>query len=424
MIARRKVAFLRLCGILREIEADLDRIDLVKDLNLKILKEILGDEQHIVKARKELKELNRELKSSRLEKVAANSLRHSIRKRENSILRYQKQIYIWKCIGDGIAYAYIDPFSLKHAFFDTVSEDPKQSSGFISGKTGLTNELALLLNALDHNVPAVLSDATNVIRYGDICLLGGSDPVPIEVKSRSRVNQRGKRQAAKLEQLETFLQNDYAEGFRGGPHVARREIEVAYRDCTDSLNQCIAEAMEKGHCVAFPEQGLAYIAIWGSADIPEIFEKVNFSKPVLVMLNQDKTDQNWAPYLPFVLSIRNIKHLYQFVVGNLNLMVVFDAAAVCDAINPPGWTVSFVEDERFALVFEHAETGCVAATSRQFVMRLAFEFMSLEWFGQQESASLQSMLRELSEREPKDASLIEIPVNALRDLPRIVQRNH
>lgn len=58
MIARRKIAFLRLCAILRSIEADLDNFDAVRALNLGVLNEILNDERHIRRLRRLIKGLN------------------------------------------------------------------------------------------------------------------------------------------------------------------------------------------------------------------------------------------------------------------------------------------------------------------------------------------------------------------------------
>jgi len=113
--------------------------------------------------------------------------------------------YNFLCLGDSLAFLYIDRFALKQTFFNVQNANPKQSGGFISGKFGLVGELSLLTNAISSGVPAVLCDLTNVIRYGDICLLGANDPVPIEVKSSKKKDSRGKRQNKKLQALSNFL---------------------------------------------------------------------------------------------------------------------------------------------------------------------------------------------------------------------------
>jgi hypothetical protein len=71
MIARRRVAFLHLCAILRIVDADQNNFDAVRALNLGVLKEILRDEAHIRRLRGLLKELNCQLKTERPTKTEA-----------------------------------------------------------------------------------------------------------------------------------------------------------------------------------------------------------------------------------------------------------------------------------------------------------------------------------------------------------------
>lgn len=71
MIARRKKGFLRLCRLLRAIEADLDDIASVLELNLGVLKELLRDEGHIRRLKAERKTAIAALKTNRSTKSAA-----------------------------------------------------------------------------------------------------------------------------------------------------------------------------------------------------------------------------------------------------------------------------------------------------------------------------------------------------------------
>ena len=81
----------------------------------------------------------------------------------------------------------MDKFALKHTLYSTENTNPKQDAGFIAGKEGLSNELAVIDDALEHNVPALLVDLTNTIRHGDICLMGAADPYLIEVKASKKL---------------------------------------------------------------------------------------------------------------------------------------------------------------------------------------------------------------------------------------------
>lgn len=388
MIARRRIAFLRLCAILRSIEADLGNFDAVRALNLGVLKEILRDEGHIRRVRALQTELTRRLKTERPTKTEALVLRKQIKRHRDTIDRYENQLFIWRCIADGMVYAYISTFNVKHAYFDTATPSVKPEAGFIGGKAGLSNELAMLLLAVEHRVPAVLSDITNIIRYGDICLLGANDPYPVEVKSRHGLNQRGKRQEAKLNELATFLKNDVATGFRGMPEVRRVEYGIPHRDCLADLNACIQSARSDGWNVVCPERGLVYAATFRGALPDDLFESLGMTQPVVFLPNGDKMDRAWAPYLPFTNSIRDLQDLYDFVVGKLYLVVIVDAAVVCDRLAVPGWKASLIEHVGSTILMEHAASGAKIAISSQFFGRLGLEFMSLDWFVEHETESV------------------------------------
>ena len=58
--------------------------------------------------------------------------------------------YNFLCLGDCLAFLYIDRFALKQTFFDVDTVNPKQSGGFISGKVGHAAEMSLLELSLIH----------------------------------------------------------------------------------------------------------------------------------------------------------------------------------------------------------------------------------------------------------------------------------
>jgi len=408
MIARRKVAFLRLCALLRSIEADLDNFDAVRALNLGVLKEILNDEDHIRRLRALVKDLNRRLKTERPAKADALALRKQIKRHEGAIKRYEDQLFIWRCIADGLVYAYISTFNVKHAYFESETMGVKPAAGFIGGKDGLKFELGMLLSAIDHKVPAVLSDITNIIRYGDVCLLGGPDPVPLEVKSRRELNQRGKRQAAKLDLLEAFLKEDVAAGFRGLPEMRRVAYGIPHRDCLADLNTCIQHARRDGWNTVCPERGLAYMATF-TGKLPEGFlESLDMARPVFFTPNGDKMDRAWAPYLPFTNSIRDLQDLYDFAAGNLYLLVAVDAAVVCDRLSIPEWNTSLIAEPDRMILMEHPASGAKIAISIQFFGRLGLEFMSLDWFVEHHIEAVEHMWAEMQAAEPKLIDVAEV----------------
>jgi hypothetical protein len=417
----RKKAFLYLGELLRSIEADKDDLASVRALNLRLLKEVMRDEGHILRLRDQGRALTHRLKTGRLPKSEASQLRQKIAALERRVTRYYDQIYFWRCFGDGLAYAYISSFNIKHVFFDTTAGLPKQESGFISGKAGLEREVAMLEAAIAHGVPAVLSDLTNIVRYGDVCLLGGEDPVPIEVKSRKGLNQRGLRQAAKLAKLTNFLETDQAQDFRGVPQMRRRACDLPYQDHIEALNACVERAHLNGHDIASPEPGLVYAAYYDDTPFENLLDDLAMSQPTVFLLNLEKAERNWAPYLPFVNSIRDLERLHDFVVGELIVYVVLDLQVLCDQISLPGWRTAVVEDFDLALVFENPETGAQFALSRQFIGRIGFEFASSAWIAEHGRAFVARTASETADGVEVDAAFIQALMDRFNAMPRIVE---
>lgn len=390
MIGRRKKTFFELHRLLRAIEADKDDLALVRQLNGLLIREILRSEANIGRHKAAVKALRAQLKTGRPSREDANKIRRTIARTERYIDTYFQQRYIWKCFGDGLAYAYLDKYAVKHAFFETETYDVKPSAGMLGGKSGLVSEIACLLFALEHDVPAVLCDITNTLRYGDVCLLGASDPCPIEVKSRTGLNQRGKRQAAALKRLTDFLETDQADNFRAAGRTWRVQVNVQERNYRDAMNACIEEASREGFACTQPERGLAYFATYGH--LPnDAFDALRDGGPwVFLMLNEDKTAGTWAPYEPFTLSIRDANHLLDFIEGRLSLIVAFDSEALAARMARPGWDVRFDGDATAAIQFHHQETG-VIGVSRQFLGRIGFEFVAPSWVAESQAPQVEEL---------------------------------
>lgn len=406
MIARRKTTFLRFCGLLRDIEADKSNLAAVKELNIGLVRQILGDEKCVKHYRSHGKELRRRLRNDRPSREGAALLRKQIATCDRIVGKYLDQLYIWRCIGDGLAYAYIDTFNMRQVLFETADYSVKPEAGFISGKDGFADELWWLIEAIKHGVPAVLSDITNSVRYGDVCLLGGPDPYPFEVKSHpSRRNQRGKRQAAKLAELQKFLEEDVAVDFRGSPYVRREATEMDSNCCIEQMNQCIQSARPGGYSICCPEPGLIYAAIDGDIDLSLIFDNKDMEQSSLFILNIEKSEKRWVPYLPFVNGIRDTNVLFDFILGNMSLLVLVDAAYLCKQLAMPGWKVSMIEHPTMIILFEH-ESGGTFASSKQFYGRFGFEFMSLRWFVEHQKSTLPKSLSDM--QELKSGAIIEM----------------
>jgi hypothetical protein len=296
MLGYRKHSFARAHALLQTLRANLEDLATLRELQKLLLREVIRAEEKIRELKTELKTLK-----GTADSVAAKRSAFL----ENRIEGLRRCAYIWRCFGDAIAFLYMDKFALKHCFYSTENTNAKQDAGFILGKEGLANELALLDSALNHNVPALLVDLTNTIRHGDICLMGESDPHLIEVKASKRLNGRGNRQKRSLEKLRTFYETDKCEGLRGFPELRRQAYETPERTHVDQINECIAEALSNEYTVRQPVRGLHYVVMTQKGPGPEqAMSSLDLKAPLAFLLNEAKSSRSWAPYTPFTLTIK------------------------------------------------------------------------------------------------------------------------
>ena len=400
MYIRRRKSFFKLFELLRHIELDKNDVAAIEQCNHLILQEVLHAESAILRHRDRHRELIRTLKTGRGDKVTADLTRTRIKRTIGHLRAQEDAIFIWKCFGDALAFLFLDRFSIKHAYFEIDKFGIKRDSGMLTGKKGLAGEIAFLRKVAEHKIPAVLCDITNVLRYGDVCLLGASDPTPIEVKSSERLNQRAKRQIEKLERLYRFLKTDRADPFRGteGP-VARVAMTAAPRDNVEALNACIAAAKATGQSISRPEPGVIYAAIYGRPDYDAIFGNLGSTPGLGFMLNSDKNDHAWAPYMPFLLTIRDRDHLLDFIEGRLFLIVLIQPESLCQAMADDEWMVRFRDHPDYPIQCMHRPTKAYLAISKQFLCRAAYEFASLAWIAEVQRPSIATIESVLDERE-------------------------
>jgi len=240
----------------------------------------------------------------------------------------------------------------------------------------LTNEIALVIDAMKKGVPAVLADITNTIRHGDVCLLGGSDRYLLEVKSSTNQNERVSRQNENIQKVHDYLAKDEGHDIRGAPFLRRVAIHKEEINYTKEFNAALEVAARDGVCVIDPEPGVRYIVTSTAykVDVPRLFE--GFVEPVICTLNEAKNDQAWGCYLPFTLLIAKPELQYAFLKGDLYVIVAFNANVLGQRHAEQGLVMSFLDEQHWAYSLERSDVPGTSRVSRAFLGRVAFEFIS------------------------------------------------
>ncbi len=371
MPSYHRSAFSQAYALVDALRTDNSDFDALRGLQQLILHEVARNERIIRQTKADLKE------------ATAEDAQSAVRRKnllERRVESSRQCAYICRCFGDAIAYSYLDKHALKHTYFSTESTSVRQGSGFVSDKTGLSVEIELLEDALANGVPAVLSDLTNIIRHGDVCLLGGHDPYPIEVKSSKNVDRRGRQQRRVLKRLHDFYQTDRAENFRGFPEMKRQVITSREKNYIDDFNRCIEDARANGHAICEPEHGVYYlVTVDETADMEELFSVITPGPMWVFSLNEFKFNRCWAPYQPFILTIRREDDLWDFVRGELHVTVMINTEVLVGIAAEYGGRAEIQPDANdYPLSIDFPGVGFLKI-SRQMLGRIAMEFVSPRW---------------------------------------------
>ena len=383
MLGYYRKAIIDLKTQINELSRALDDHELLFQLQCSLIKRIIKTERKIITHKVTRDSLKPKLIEKGLSRRTSRALTHRISALDRRIEQFQWMLYIYRSFGDAIAFLYLDKWNIKPLLYDQSTAKVKQDSGNLTAKTGLINEFALVLDAKRNNVPALLTDLTNSIRYGDVCLLGSSVPELLEVKSSHNKNSRVNRQLSELTKVQDYLLNDEGYDVRGAAFCQRIDIRTTERNHIDQLNMCIAEALHVGHSIKQPEPGFhIFVEATGS---PVDYDKVfgTLSQPVPFFLNEYKNNKWWMSYYPFTLSIRNPEHLFLFLNGDIFILVIVDLGEMAKLADKRRLRLTPLNDPDMAFQIEgerdYLEGPFVLKISRHFFTRIALECLSLDW---------------------------------------------
>lgn len=376
--------------MLKELEVNPNDIALLSKLQFTIIRYIKADERKLSRIAIQHSDLTKQLKHGRLRREVNKRLKESIKQLMLQRNHVKNSIYYWRCFGDSILFLYLDSNGIKTAYFDLDSNSPHMPSGRMSGKKGHRKELRMLRHALKEGIPAILSDATNSVRYGDICFLMNSDPIMIEVKSSSNIGSRGQRQLNRLQLISSFFAEDYAPILRQVGPVIRITATSEEMHHREQLTKSISESLEDGISYSELEPGMWLLVIRN--DSAHMISPRNLGDPgrlIISSWNDYKNDHSWSPYRPFVLSLENVAHIEAFITGRIVVQVLVNIDAVIEAAKGYGLEVSITDDETFFL--EVTSTGSDvnspeivrARLSAFHFERVFLELISCKWILQQ-----------------------------------------
>lgn len=374
MIGRYKRSIVSLIRMLRRFEEDPKQFSLLYDVQKTLVCRIKYLERRIAQTKKQQKLLKSLRKSGELSRWQLKDHQKQLIKRSKE---YQYLLYCFRHIGDGFAHLLFNKWDIKPL-------SAKQPSGDLTGRTGLRKEINSLRLLIKAGLPAMFTDLTNCLRHGDICVSIDGAPLVGEVKSNQNVNARVSRQIKGIERFQDYLITDQAEDLFGMNRVRRVELDLYEIDYRGSLNELIQNAKKVGYAVRDVEPGLRYAVFWHDCGMPVLRSLFKGMRaPIGFFLNEAKSLTAWTPYYPFVLSIRDPEDVMAFVGGDLIIMVIVDHAAIQEQSNSLGCLVEPVNEPFRGFRFKTIEDGSTPGeclVSAHFFSRIAFEFVSLQWF--------------------------------------------
>lgn len=376
--------------LLSTIQENPERLDLVHEIQRIIIRRLFRCEKRIKYLQKAKYKVKKIKSTGYLSKAKSRALKEFLVLIENRIVEVRDLMFLWRCFGDGVAAIYQSKYSLKHLFYDH-NYNVKQDAGAITGKEGFRLEYKIFITLIKQGIPAVMSDLTNIIRHGDVCLLAGEDPFPIEVKSSKNLSKRAKRQIEQISAISNFYKNDGAPVFRGMPNVIRAELKGEEVNYFNEINDCMAVARESGVSIAYPEDGIIYIAY--RHDITEEDQRLHdvlnkcSRTSLLVSLTPD---ERWLPLYPFTLSMR-AHNLIDFMQEEIGVVVIIDLGVVKKTFHDHGMCATAIMDGTHSFqICKDPEMfiGGVVRVSEQIFLRVALEFQSITWFVQEHASTI------------------------------------
>lgn len=354
-LERNRRSLKKLKKLIEQLRVDpFGRLDVLFRLQTLLAKYILRTEKGLRILKNERFRLSK-LRKDRPSREASALIKEREERIRRGVENGKHLLWIWRCFGDAIPFIYHDKHALKHMLYSIEDYSVKQSAGSLSGNFGRSLERDIMQEFCNRGIPAMLCDLTNTLRHGDVCVMVGADPFPIEVKSSKNQNARTARQADNLAALHAFFSENKASNFRGVERVERREVPMAKTHLAE-LQLSIDMSRGRRSSLVHSEEGVTYIAVRrGSADHME-GEDIGVH-PQYFLWNEAIDWEAWMPYYPFTLSITRGADLVALLEDRLMIIVTIDAHAIMKRFAERGFIATFMEDENIAITVRRPNTS-------------------------------------------------------------------
>lgn len=389
---REMECFLKAAQLLGAIQGDPGRLGPVLELQKLLIRRIARSELSHARLQDARLRLKQRLVRERLIGEKARETRELVLKIQDRCDALEQLRFLYRCFGDGIAAAYQAPHRHRYFYFAQRAH-AKERPGLLSRKDMFRSRYRALKLGIGMGIPVVLADVTNMLGQGDLCVLAGSEPQPMELKS---FNQRGF--AARLHQealLRTmaFLARQAPAG-TASPGSASQPGEITPGVAHKAhLNECVRQALECGIAQVLPEPGLCYVVVRNDhyRNHPDCLRTLKGLRSKSTMSVQVTPETAWIPMQPFTLSM-TAGNAVLFMQGVFQLLVYIDMKVLVSHFASLGVHAVALMDGVTALQLsndaEDLEHGLYRVSEVLF-QRISCEFMPLRSFAQEMAGMLE-----------------------------------
>lgn len=382
---------LKAARLLGTIQGDPGRVNLVLELQQLLIRRIARSKLSHDRLQDARLRLKQRLVRERLIGEKARETKELVLKIQDRCDALEHLRFLYRCFGDGIAATYHPPQRHRYFYFAQRTQ-ARERAGFLSRQETFRRRYRALRLATGMGIPVVLADVTNMLGQGDICVLAGSEPQPVELQSLAQRGRPGKLLDDELRRTLQLLAGGFSADFRSARHAPPPEIHPATAHAAH-LNTCVQQAMESGIAQVFPEEGLRYVAIRTDhyQGNPGCLHALKGMASKSLMSIQVAPEMAWVPMQPFTLSM-TAENAVLFMQGAFQLYVCVDLKVLVSHFASLGVHAIALMDGVTALQISHdpEDFGPGAyRVSEVLFQRISCEFIALRSFAQEMAAMLE-----------------------------------